>query len=135
LTVVVVDSSVIVAALSPDEKSDKALLDLRAAAAQGMLAPSLLMYELANVIVTKRRRGGLDADDHARLNAEVANLPVELIELNGADSADLAVLALDLNLSAYDAAYVQLARQRSASLLTLDRRLAEAARAAGVALI
>jgi predicted nucleic acid-binding protein len=135
LIVVVVDSSVIVAALSPDEKSDKALLDLRAAAAQGMLAPSLLMYELANVIATKRRRGGLDADDHARLNAEVANLPIDLIEPNGAGAADLAMLALDLNLSAYDAAYVQLARQRSASLLTLDRRLADAARAAGVPLI
>jgi predicted nucleic acid-binding protein len=135
LSVVVVDSSVIVAAFSPDERSLKALLDLRAATAQGMLAPSLLMYELANVIVTKRRRGGLDADDHARLSAEVVNLPVDLVEPNGADSADLAMLALDLNLSAYDAAYVHLARQRGASLLTLDRRLADAARAAGVAII
>ena len=88
-----------------------------------MAAPTLLDYELANVCLTKIRRqpGQREALRAAfglahRLNIEAVAVdhtaPLNLAEATG--------------LTAYDAAYLWLARSLGGELVTLDRKLAAA---------
>ena len=91
-----------------------------------LVAPSLLHFELANVCVVKcrkhpERRGALMDAFGSRDQLAVTEAPVNY-------DAVLA-LARELDLSAYDASYLWLARALGVPLVTLDRRLAKAAAA------
>lgn len=87
-----------------------------------LLAPSLLRYELASVCATKLRQFPDRAPDIEGRYALVSELSLELVE---PEWNTLPRLALRWSLSAYDAAYLQLALQARVPLITLDRRLAE----------
>lgn len=95
-----------------------------------LIAPSLLPYELASICLKKlalypaRREALLAA---LRLADDMA------IELVDVAAADLVELAGQSGLTAYDAAYLWLARLLDGTLVTLDHQLATAARALGVA--
>ena len=92
-----------------------------------LIAPLLLPYELANVCRTKmRRQPSLAATWLERFRA----LPGTGIELLPTDFHELPELAARHGLSAYDAAYLQIALREGAPLLTLDARLAKAYEAA-----
>jgi predicted nucleic acid-binding protein len=63
-------------------------------------------------------------------------LPIQTDSVLGLETIrTLQVLADEYGLSAYDAAYLELAERRGLGLATRDRRLATAARGAGVNLI
>jgi predicted nucleic acid-binding protein len=86
-------------------------------------APTLLIYETANVIRRHEIRGQISSDLAAQAHADLLDLTIELwpYEL-------LAVRAWELrqNLSIYDATYVALAETTRMTLVTLDKRLAKA---------
>jgi predicted nucleic acid-binding protein len=87
-------------------------------------APHLLIYEIANGIWSAARR--------ARLEPEVAqdalaNLLACGIHLDSPPPERVLAVALDLGVTAYDAAYVVVAEQLRADLWTADRPLYEAA--------
>jgi predicted nucleic acid-binding protein len=118
---IVVDAS---AALSliidPSQIGDAIATRLRHAT---LLAPAVLPFEVANVL-RRRRNAGLLSDAEAVLaHSAFLELPIQLWPWE--------VLAerawhLGSNLSSYDAAYVALAEQTQATLLTRDRRIAGA---------
>ena len=63
-------------------------------------------------------------------------LPIQTDSILNAETIRaLQVLADAYGLSTYDSAYLELAQRRGLGLATLDRRLAQAARGAGVNLI
>jgi predicted nucleic acid-binding protein len=65
----------------------------------------------------------------------LAALPITVDEETKAHAfADTTYLARSHNLSAYDAAYLELAMRRGVPLATLDEQLKDAARAVGVPL-
>jgi predicted nucleic acid-binding protein len=119
MSVTVVDASA-VAAVVLDEPEAAAIV---AGAGSQLIAPALLRYEIASVCVTKLRR---DASRSAVTLARYALLDEMAIELVEPDWRSLPSLADEWDLSAYDAAYLQLALARAAPLITLDARLAEA---------
>jgi predicted nucleic acid-binding protein len=89
-----------------------------------LLAPTLIDYELASIARKKTRahpesaaqiQAALDAASRLRIQ----RVPVPAV--------DLLRVARDTRLTVYDAAYLWLARTRDAELVTLDRRLADAA--------
>ena len=88
-----------------------------------LLAPSVLPYEVANVLrrLTGMRR--LTERDADQAFADFAMLDIQLWEWHIV--ADR-VWQLKANLSSYDAAYVALAELTSATLITRDARLARA---------
>jgi predicted nucleic acid-binding protein len=97
-------------------------------------APGLWPMELANVLRTGCKRGSLIAQQAQAVLQNLAALPIE-IDTRPASAATLLSLALRHDLSAYDAAYLELALRLQQPIATRDAALAEAARAAGVGVL
>ena len=88
-------------------------------------APHLIDCEIASVGLKKQRRDGLPEKTVTTALEAFARLPVER---HAVDAAAMAVVAARYELTAYDAAYLCVARQTMAPLATLDAKLAAAAR-------
>lgn len=87
-----------------------------------LLAPSLLDYELTNLALKKVRRQREQASNVlVSLHAALA-LPITRVVVPGIDAF---ALATRTGLTAYDAAYLWLARSRDLELVTLDAELLE----------
>lgn len=129
----VIDASVAASWLLPDE------LDARAEQAYALLdsdqalVPGLWWFEIRNVFLTCERRGRIDAQQSRRALALLSGLPIQLD--HAADGGLLLDLARRHRLSAYDAAYLELAHREGLSLATLDEALARAAAADSIPLI
>jgi predicted nucleic acid-binding protein len=130
---VVVDASALIAWLLNDDP-DTALRFETVLRRSALIAPALLRAEVANALTTALRRERLTAA-RARQAARLADTlaidyesPTESIDALFADACTHA-------LTAYDAQYLRIAMRRGAQLLTADRTLQAAARAAGVALV
>jgi predicted nucleic acid-binding protein len=117
---VVVDASVIAAIAFGEPEGRKLVTHLTG---ETLLAPTLMDYEIAN-IAWKKSRAHPEAAPliQAALNATgrlaITRVPVP--------AADLFRIARETGLTAYDAAYLWLARAHDAELVTLDRALAKA---------
>jgi predicted nucleic acid-binding protein len=124
----VIDASVTLPWFFPDEATafTEALLD--AMGDQPIWAPTLWVYECTNVLQSAQRRKRLDAPRRQEIAAELDALPVRLDPITP-DAVSLDRLAAAHGLSAYDAAYLELALRRSLVLVTLDERLTAAAQA------
>lgn len=119
---VVVDASAM-AAVVFDEPEGNTIG--RALEGQTMFAPTLLAYELANIVSTKAKRFPAEA---ARLTSALAAAlsPASGLILRDVDPVDVALMARALGLTAYDASYVWLAASLGANLVTLDTQLIRA---------
>jgi predicted nucleic acid-binding protein len=130
----VLDASAALALGLPDERSPAAdgLLEVLEAGGE-VRVPALWWYEVANALAAARRRGRISAADHARLLELYRTLPVKTDALF-ADRAfsESSRTAAAAGLSAYDAAYLELAARRGLGLVTLDARLSAAAADLGV---
>jgi predicted nucleic acid-binding protein len=88
-----------------------------------LVAPTLLWHEMANVCLTKMR---IHPSERERLLAALhmaARLDLHVVDVDHAAAIELAEAT---GLTAYDAAYLWLARHLGAPLVTLDRKLAAA---------
>ncbi len=114
----VVDASVVLSVLiDPNPAADS--IGRRLATAT-MLAPAILPFEVANVL-RRRRNAGLLSPAEASLAFDgFGDLSIELWPW---ETVAARVWQLGENLSSYDAAYVALAEQTGATLLTRDRRI------------
>lgn len=100
-------------------------------AREGAYAPALWPHEVLNSLIVANRRSRLDDESVHQMIEDLRHLNVDV----GHFSADLSSqlhLARTFRLSAYDAAYVDLALRKGAPLMTRDERLASAAAALGV---
>ena len=89
-----------------------------------LLAPTLLDYEIASIAWKKARAHPESAAQiQAALDA-ASRLRIERVRV---PAVDLLRVARETRLTVYDAAYLWLARTRDAELVTLDRKLADAA--------
>lgn len=87
-------------------------------------APYLLEVEMASVAAKKHKLGFVDVAVKGLL--QFAQMNIELHRIDPVDTLDL---ALRYKLSAYDAAYLWLAAELKAPLVTFDEKLATAAQA------
>ena len=132
----VIDASVTLAWCFADEGSPEADGALGRLEREEAVAPAIWPLEVANGLRTAERRGRMDAPDMPRIRELLLSLPVQVepVEL-GAALGVISAVARELDLTAYDAAYLQLAAQRGVPLATIDERLRRAAIAAGVVVL
>lgn len=117
----VIDSSVFVAWLFGEPRCDEAQ-----ALIEGwqLAAPQILDYEIANAGMNKLRRKALPANTVEAVLDRFAAIEIERYVLN---PVALFAMASRYDLSAYDAAYLLLAEQLAAPLVTFDEKLGRAA--------
>jgi predicted nucleic acid-binding protein len=130
----VLDSSVALTWLLPDEESDAvdALADKLSEAPA--VAPSLWYREVGNALLMAVRRKRLSRPDMDRLLAAAIRLPLETDAASASETLPAIVaLAYRHELSVYDATYLELAIRRSLPLASLDDRLRAASRKLGIA--
>lgn len=97
--------------------------------------PALWFTEVTNGVIVAERQGAITSRQLSTFRADLAALPIDM-DLASPESVQAGILAIAQRsgLTAYDATYLELAIRRNAPLATFDRQLAEAARAAGVAI-
>jgi predicted nucleic acid-binding protein len=133
--VIVVDASIALAWCMADEQDDVAELILERVAREPAIAPAHWPLEVANGLLSAERRGRITDDEQAHVARLLDGLGIEVVPVE-LSTARWSVLdaAREHGLSAYDAAYLDLARFKGLPLATLDGPLREACRSAGVVL-
>lgn len=132
----VVDSSIALAWALPDETSKEADRFLSRISMKSILwVPALWWYEMANALLMAQRRKRLGEAEKIRLMELYGRLPIQTdVGLDSDIVWRLHTLATEYHLSAYDAAYLELAQRRGLGLATVDRSLRVAAQKAGMKL-
>lgn len=130
----VVDSSFIAKLVMPDEVTPEALALAPALFAAGTVAPALLRFEFANLLRSNVRRGRIAVTSLDRLYGTFQSMPIDLFWSDShAITREILQLAVEHELTAYDAAYLELSIRLNATLVSLDADLVKAARASNVA--
>lgn len=131
----VIDSSIALAWCFTDEQGDYPRSVLDALATQTAIVFHLWHLEIANVLLVGERRNRCSQADTAHWLAFLAGLPIVIDHETDARSwHETLHLARAYALSAYDAAYLELAIRRGLLLATLDTKLKAAAISVGVSL-
>jgi predicted nucleic acid-binding protein len=125
----VADASVAIAWVHPAQATPEtdAMLD-RLAAGDSLVVPALWPLEVANALTVLRRRRKLTPDE-ARTAVEIVRELPTVIDHEAAAIAftRLVDLASELELTVYDATYIELATRRQLPLATNDARMKQAA--------
>jgi predicted nucleic acid-binding protein len=131
----VIDSSIAIAWCFPDENDAYSQSVLDALASEPAFVPDLWHLEVANTLVVgERRKRSTQAETVAWLGF-LTQLPIIVDDETKSHAfTDTIHLARSHNLSAYAAAYLELAIRRGLPLATLDDKLKTAAQAVGVTL-
>jgi len=117
---IVVDASVIVDLLAADDPPRRTAARERLTSGDAVFAPAYLDIEVVSAMRGLARRSDVLAADAPALIALSLRMPIRREPLARA-TADR-IWQLRENMTAYDAGYVALAEQLSASLLTCDRK-------------
>jgi len=131
----VIDASVVVAWCLEDESSEAADAAVMRLMAEGAIAPAHWPIEVASALRSAERRGRLDETSIGRLRPRLTALPIEILPVEFSTALSVIETARRHDLSVYDACYLDLADSRGVGLATVDARLAQACRVAGIPLI
>lgn len=127
----VIDASVALALVIPDEQSEWAEEVMSVVARTSARAPMLWEYEVTSGLRNAERRGRISAQDVDDAVAVLSRLPIRLEQPS---AQALLRLSREHALTAYDAAYLAVGIRHSLPVATHDRALHSAALAEGVAL-
>lgn len=130
----VIDGSTAIGFLLKDERGASSLKALDAIEdGVATFVPAHWSVEVANGLIMAERRKRASQADITEALALIAALPVECDDETAQRAvSDTAALARQYGLTIYDAAYLELAMRRGASLASTDAALCKAANAAGV---
>lgn len=133
MTGFVIDASILAGFAFADERPSRAVAAIERLRSETALAPSLLFFEIRNVLLVSERRHRIPPTGTEEFLRIMARLPIA-IDFD-CDERRLMPLARKHRLTAYDAAYLELALREGVALATLDAELERAARAERVALV
>lgn len=132
----VLDASIVIAALSPDEGLVTAQDAIQPYVAGGAHAPALWPFEIANTLYWKVRKGDL-TQEGADIVLNSAFLIAIALDQRSPEEVKRSVMPLcwKHQLTSYDAAYLELALRLKLPLASVDKALVRAARAEGVTVL
>ena len=122
-------------ALKTKAAISRRVLDLLASGTEA-LAPAIWPLELVNALLMAERRKRITVAQVAALLRRIAGLPISVDPTRLGHAFDqIPSVARQQNLTAYDAAYIELGLRAALPLATLDRRLRQAAGRVGITLV
>ena len=128
---VVIDASVALAWCFPEEEGSSAAdaVAMQVISEPGIV-PVLFWYEIRNVLIRSERGERIDRAGTERFLGLLDEIQFDVDQRHS--EGETLALARRYGLTVYDAAYLETALRRQASLATLDTELAEAAASEGV---
>ena len=137
MTRFVLDASIVLTWCFPDEESKKAEeISERIALGDRPAVTSFWRHEVLNALLMGEKRNRLTSELVKSFIEDLARLP---IDVDAPESATVFQVTQGLcrkhGLTAYDAAYLELAMRNRVALTTADAALERAARAEGIAVI
>ena len=129
----VLDASVAVSWVLPDEDDRDAMEAWRRSADEQVHVPLHWWFEVHNTMLMGEHRRRISQPLTANSLDQLSRLPI-IVEPRP-NGTEVLALARRHRLTFYDAVYLELSQRKGIPLATLDHRLAEAARAEGVSLI
>jgi len=130
----VLDASATVAWSFAEELDARAQALLELVLDARVVVPPLWFYEVANALLVAERRGRLVPGEAEKFLDMLATLSVDSDD-RPQDMKPIVALSRRFGLTAYDAAYLELALRLGLPLATRDARLAKAAQQAGIDLL
>jgi len=110
------------------EAAESLLEELISGSAQ-LVVPALWHYEMANLLRSGHRRGRLSKANLRAAEKALGRVPVHVVDVpQRSGISRLVELAMQKDLSAYDAAYLELSLRLKIPLLTTDKSLENAYR-------
>ncbi|MDE2764473.1 MAG: type II toxin-antitoxin system VapC family toxin [Gemmatimonadota bacterium] len=129
----VLDCSVTMAWVFPDEATEETGLLRDSLLAGRAFVPAIWPIEVGNVLRVATGRGRIRTEDWARIRTNLEALPIAIEPVSTSRVwGSVLELAHERWLSVYDAMYLELAVRMRLPLATLDRALASAALGLGV---
>ena len=133
MTGIVIDASVTLAWCFPDEASDYADGILLAMEGHAILVPALWSVEITNAVLTAERRKRIKQPEIRRFVELLDGLTVIVDSQSVTENVNnILPIGREYGLSAYDAAYLDVAIRHGVPLATLDSALQKAGRKAGI---
>ena len=131
----VLDCSIACAWLFEDEQDAEADRILQVMTETSAVVPSLWYLEITNVLTLAVRRGRITQQSSHKAFSLLKALPIVADQYPIDKSIQTtATLAREFSLTSYDAAYLELALRRDLPISSLDKKLLQAARKAGVSI-
>ena len=132
----VIDASRTLSICFDDEHDEAVLRVVDRLAVEDAVAPAVWAFEVANGLRSGLRRGRITPSDVPRLRRLIGRLPVDVERADVTEATGAVLdLAISLDLTPYDASYLELAQRRGIPLATGDQRLRDACLRAGVELV
>jgi predicted nucleic acid-binding protein len=123
---IVVDTSVIIAVIANEPEKDRLIQQTTGV---DLLAPPSCHWEIGNAFSAMLRRGRITLEQAQDAIQAYQEIPVRFVDV---DLGEAVGLAERLGIYAYDAYIIACALNQRCSIISLDRGLVTAARAAGV---
>ena len=118
---IILDASVVIKWFAKEDDSDKAITYLEAFQNNeiGVIIPTLLFYELGNVLINKKVTIPMAEDIIYRLK----NLHIDLIDAGFKSFQKIYQNAIEFSITFYDSAYVTLMKEENCKFITADKKL------------
>ncbi len=97
-----------------------------------LIAPNLLPYELANALSAMYKRKRLESNEVINGFKFASQIPVRLVDINISNALSIAI---QYNIYAYDAYFLQAALQYRCALLSLDKKMRQVAQNLNIELL
>ncbi len=119
----VVSDTNIFLAVALDEPEKQRIIQLTSKA--DAIAPEILPYEIGNALSAMIKRKQITHDEALSAQKIASLIPVRLMSI---DIQQALKLAMEFNIYAYDAYFLQCAKSMSYPLITLDKRMKQVAK-------
>ena len=119
---IIADTNIFLA-VALDEPEKQLIIELTKEV--GAVSPEILPYEIGNPLSAMIKRKQLTAEEALKAERVANKIPVRLITV---DIQSALNLAIEHNIYAYDAYFLQCAKSMSYPLLTLDKKMKQVAK-------
>jgi predicted nucleic acid-binding protein len=136
---IVVDSSFIMSSVLPDEQSLELekIYDMITNNSYKAYAASIFYLECENVLISSIKRNRINKAEYENYMQLVSLLPIEIDHFSSSKESTYVVgrIAVEYDLTSYDASYLELAFRIDGKIATLDKKLADSCRKANIGLL
>ncbi len=119
---IVSDTNILLAVIFNEPEKDNII---QLTSGNEAIAPEILLYEVGNALSAMIKRKQITQKEALNAQKAINDIPVRLMSI---DISQALKLAIDFNIYAYDAYFLQCAINQSCPLLTLDKGMKKVAK-------